>query len=92
MPSINNDVKDDEVDEESEEEPEEVKPKRGLVYPLKVNYEQKRHVNLLYTEQNGIGHYSVTNFSGSLWSQYNKHRGKAFHCYSCLHGFEAKKR
>ena len=81
-------------EEEQEEPEEEVKPKRGLVYPLKVvNHEQERHVfTLLYTEQNGIGYYSVIiNFSGLLWSQYNKHRGKAFHCYSCLHGFKAKK-
>ena len=65
---------DEEPEEELDEEPEE-----------EVKHEQERHVNLLYTEQNGIGHYSVIiNFSDLLWSQYNKHRGKAFHCRSFM--------
>ena len=78
----------EEDEEPEEEELEEVKPKCGLVYPLKVVYhEQERRVNILYTEQNGIGHYSaIINFSGLLRTQYNKDHYIYFHCYSCLHG------
>ena len=81
----------EESDEPESEEAEKSKGKRGPVYPLRiVKHEQERHVNLLYTEQNGIGHYStITNFSGLFWSHYNKDRTKYFHCYSCLHGFKA---
>ena len=65
----------------------------GVVYPLKVvKKDMTRHVNLLLTEEDGHRHYStIINVNGLLHCQYNKHNGKLFYCYSCLHGFKAKK-
>ena len=82
------DFDDDVVEEEESEE-----TTRGVVYPIRVTkHEMLRHINLLLTEQDGIRHYSaITNFSGLLNSQYNKHSHRLFYCYSCLHGFKAKK-
>ena len=66
---------------------------RGVVYPLRITKsELARHVNILLTEKDGVWHYStIKKFSGFLRSQYSKHMGKYHYCYTCLHGFEAKK-
>ena len=67
--------------------------KRGFIYPLRVvNQELSHHVNLLLTEKDNILHYStIKNFNGFLRAQYNKNNSRYFYCYSCLHGFKAKK-
>ena len=49
-------------------------------------------MNLLLTECNGVRHYStIKQFSRLVGSQYTKNHLQHFYCYSCLHGFKAKK-
>ena len=66
---------------------------RGYIYPVRIAPRiGARHVNLLLTEKDGVSHYStIKNFDGFMRAQYSKGRHKHFHCYSCLHGFWAKK-
>ena len=91
----NETIEDITTDDESvdEDENEVDKAKRGMVYPLRVTKEEKsRHVNLLLTEKDTNWHYSaIKNFSGFLRVQYSKTNHKSFYCYTCLHGFQAKK-
>ena len=83
----------EESDDDREESGDEEVSKRGMVYPLRVTKKEGvRHVNLLLTEKDGNWHYSsIKNFSGFIRAQYSKHCGKTFYCYTCLHGFQAKK-
>ena len=34
---------------------------------------------------------TIKHFNRLVGSQYNKHKGTHFYCYSCLHGFQAKR-
>ena len=79
------------MDQEEEEE-EKDNNKCGIAYPVRVTKQEfSLHVNLLLAERDGVWHYStIKNFSGFLCSQYSKHCGKTFYCYSCLRGFQAK--
>ena len=91
---LDNQMEEEVVVEEEEEEEVKKDNKRGFIYPLCVtNQELSRHVNLLVTEEDGSWHYStIKNFSGFLRAQYSKRTGSnTFYCYSCLHGFQAKK-
>ena len=80
---------DDDVTDNEEENTDD--SQRGIVYSIRVTKkEHSRHVNLLLTEKYGTFHYStIKNVSGFLRSQYSKHRGKTYYCYTCLHGFAA---
>ena len=83
-------IEDEEEEEEEEEEKDDNKP--GIADPVRVTKQElSRHVNLLPTEREGVWHYSsIKIFSGFLRSQFSKHWGKTYCCYSCLHGFAAK--
>ena len=67
--------------------------KRGYIYPLRIASKNNiRHVNLLLTDHDGTCHYStIRNFGGFMLRQYSKNTNRRFFCYTCLHGFKAKK-
>ena len=79
------------VDETQDTEDDE--NERYFIYPIKVTEKEieNRHVNLLVIETTDGYHYTtIVDFSRLLSNQYNKHHGKTYFCYSCLHGFTKK--
>ncbi|XP_076247956.1 uncharacterized protein LOC143187614 [Calliopsis andreniformis] len=67
---------------------------KQIIVPFHLtNQKRHRHVNLLYIENDGIGHFAwIKNLSRLVATQFSKHKEKKFICDRCLHFYNSRER